>query len=700
MGECARCHVDGYRENEVRIYFSGCCDCRLCSRCLQLAKAGACPGCGIRARVEDFSTDPRESREVDKEMKIRRQIKQIYCKTKQDFATPDQWDEYLMMREDIIYTLAHSTLKDEVQETWREVERYKAQHALDIRQVQNQQPRKMLEKMAAVITAEGADYHWIGARTSPMAPQPLLAGGAPATGAVQSGGGQEPDIGWGTRESVGYLKFTLWCQNESQATQFQIRSTEQKKAMFTADIAKSTADMAAASTHLAERLWCQRRPVQDLGMHLVHQEIAQYESTDEADLKAATLLREKEAADFKALELELVNGIRTTQAAQVKLQQDIVAAGGAAGAENAAFLQQKQPSKAMKAFSDVMVATGRKKRKMGNILGRSYEDEEEAAEQKALERWRPEVAGQNVTVKKRLQTQHSHDDLGSQGEADNMSAASSVSQMEEEQDAAVDMEELDDEDQEEEEKKSQVEGGSHQGGSEIEDDEFDAEAEAAAKHDGARERKKIIVRMEFEPLLSLNKPLGTMLEEPAEIFSTGKGGKRNKHIDFALERSKRVMVDDDHVVTKTVVQRVFDVMESDMATMTEILHKLGDATNADVRAAVKDSLEFKIRVANDTELIERVDPEEEQRAKREEEKVLRMKEKMAKKNELQKRRKRNKKEEDGEADSDSSEELGGEGAAEKRALLPMRRTGFGRLLRRAVKRIVARRMRLLYAGGF
>ena len=86
--------------------------------------------------------------------------------------------------------------------------------------------------------------------------------------------------------------------------------------------------------------------------------------------------------------------------------------------------------------------------RMGNILGRSDEDEEEAAEQKALERWRPEVAGQTVTVKKRLQTQHSHDDLGSQGDADNMSAASSVSQMEEEQDAAVEMEELDEEDQE------------------------------------------------------------------------------------------------------------------------------------------------------------------------------------------------------------------------------------------------------------
>ena len=49
----------------------------------------------------------------------------------------------------------------------------------------------------------------------------------------------------------------------------------------------------------------------------------------------------------------------------------------------------------------------------------------------------------------------------------------------------------------------------HQGGgSDSEDDEFDAEAEAAAKRDEARKRKKIIVRMEFEPLLSLNEPLG------------------------------------------------------------------------------------------------------------------------------------------------------------------------------------------------
>lgn len=105
--------------------------------------------------------------------------------------------------------------------------------------------------------------------------------------------------------------------------------------MLTADIAKATASISSAALHLAD--------------------IAQYESTDEADLKAATLLREKEASDFKALELELVEGIRTTQAAQTKLEQDILASGGKV-AKKGAFLQtEKRPSKAMEAFSDVMV---------------------------------------------------------------------------------------------------------------------------------------------------------------------------------------------------------------------------------------------------------------------------------------------------------------------------------------------------------
>mmetsp|Transcript_98598 Transcript_98598/g.234877 ORF Transcript_98598/g.234877 Transcript_98598/m.234877 type:complete len:731 (+) Transcript_98598:27-2219(+) len=163
-----------------------------------------------------------------------------------------------------------------------------------------------------------------------------FAGGSPVLKAVEMLEDLEKKvIGAAKTEEESYWKYTMWCQNESQATQWQITSNEQAKEMLTADIAKATASISSAALHLAD--------------------IAQYESTDEADLKAATLLREKEASDFKALELELVEGIRTTQAAQTKLEQDILASGGKV-AKKGAFLQtEKRPSKAMEAFSDVMV---------------------------------------------------------------------------------------------------------------------------------------------------------------------------------------------------------------------------------------------------------------------------------------------------------------------------------------------------------
>ncbi|CAE7315747.1 Esyt3 [Symbiodinium natans] len=345
---------------------------------------------------------PRECREVDRELKanygtlfVRRQVREIYCKTEQDFASGNEWDEYLLLREDIIYKLVNGS-KEEVHDTWRQIERYKAQNAESIRQTQRMRPKKVLEKVAAVIKSEGnfasrvnadwldrmvlapnhpfqaaRDITWeehyvrgdLGGPAEVLRPGHscgpciashtsatdggMLLGSAVVVASCQAKKRRTSDCtdGFMPRTVVDfavfpcvarrYWKYTMWCQNESQATQFQMTANEQKKEMLTADIAKAAAAITSAALHLAD--------------------IAQYESTDEADLKAATLLREKEAADFKALELELVEGIRTTQAAQTKLEQDIVTAGGNV-AKKGAFLQTPpRPSKAMEAFSDVMV---------------------------------------------------------------------------------------------------------------------------------------------------------------------------------------------------------------------------------------------------------------------------------------------------------------------------------------------------------
>lgn len=227
MSECARCHVDFYHNPEVRLLFSAICEHRICERCLpQALRARNCPGCGLAVRHEDFSDMPRECREVDRELKVRRQIREIYCKTAQDFPSGDDWDEYLLLREDIIYRLVNGS-KEEVQDTWHEIERYKAHHAESIRQMQRMRPKKVLERMAAVIKSEGnfaskVNADWLDrtalvsnhpfqeqydsllgdmprspdaslatvGTASPLTPQPLMAGAKGDSARRCSGGGQ------------------------------------------------------------------------------------------------------------------------------------------------------------------------------------------------------------------------------------------------------------------------------------------------------------------------------------------------------------------------------------------------------------------------------------------------------------------------------------------------------------------------------
>eukprot|EP00930_Biecheleria_cincta_P018283 TRINITY_DN14294_c1_g1_i1.p1 TRINITY_DN14294_c1_g1~~TRINITY_DN14294_c1_g1_i1.p1 ORF type:complete len:263 (-),score=35.91 TRINITY_DN14294_c1_g1_i1:64-852(-) len=236
MRACLRCHVDYYHNPEVRVFYSGVCNHQVCERCLaQVARDGTCPGCGQRVRAEDFSEQPREAREVESELKIRRQIREIYCKTESDFASGEEWDEYLVLREDIIYKLSHPASQEEAQDTKRQVERYKAQNAEQIKRTQQNRLRNSVNKVAGIIEKEGSFANRVNADWSqrsqasqehalksqhdellsllpkspvmtramptepaaspPIAPQALLGLHGPAGKARQmSGGGQPPGL--------------------------------------------------------------------------------------------------------------------------------------------------------------------------------------------------------------------------------------------------------------------------------------------------------------------------------------------------------------------------------------------------------------------------------------------------------------------------------------------------------------------------
>eukprot|EP00933_Yihiella_yeosuensis_P039221 TRINITY_DN33165_c1_g1_i1.p1 TRINITY_DN33165_c1_g1~~TRINITY_DN33165_c1_g1_i1.p1 ORF type:complete len:267 (+),score=43.73 TRINITY_DN33165_c1_g1_i1:88-888(+) len=157
MSECARCHVDYYHNSEVKVYFSAVCDHKVCERCLpRLFRDLTCPGCAKPIRAEDFSQQPKDAREVDAEIRIRRRIRDIYCKTEQDFASAEEWNDYLMMREDIIYKLASPSSLEESQETERLIEQYREENAEQIMRAELGGNKKKLQKLAGIIGEEGS----------------------------------------------------------------------------------------------------------------------------------------------------------------------------------------------------------------------------------------------------------------------------------------------------------------------------------------------------------------------------------------------------------------------------------------------------------------------------------------------------------------------------------------------------------------
>jgi len=162
MNECSACHVDYYYNPDVRVFFSAVCDHRVCESCItRLFQPGPykCPACERQLVAEDFSQEPREARQVESEVKVRRQISEIYCKTKADFASEDEYNDYLTLREDMVYRLVNPASQDEVQETWREIDKYREQNAAQIRREQRLAPRKKFQKIVRIIEEEGTFFN-------------------------------------------------------------------------------------------------------------------------------------------------------------------------------------------------------------------------------------------------------------------------------------------------------------------------------------------------------------------------------------------------------------------------------------------------------------------------------------------------------------------------------------------------------------
>jgi CDK-activating kinase assembly factor MAT1 len=84
--------------------------------------SGACPECEIPLRRGNFKLQLFEDASIDKEVEIRRRILKDFCKTRDDFATLHDYNDYLELIEDIIFNLANNI---DVEDTKRRIQNYK-----------------------------------------------------------------------------------------------------------------------------------------------------------------------------------------------------------------------------------------------------------------------------------------------------------------------------------------------------------------------------------------------------------------------------------------------------------------------------------------------------------------------------------------------------------------------------------------------
>jgi len=136
-------------------------------------------------------------------------------------------------------------------------------------------------------------------------------------------------IGEGEESQKVYEEFAEWCEDSSKDLGFEIKTAKAEVADLKATIAKETARAEALDTKISE--------------------LASDIASDEADLKAATEIREKENAVFTASEKELTTVIDMLQRAIAVLEKEL---GGAS------FAQIKSATNLEQALSVMVKASG------------------------------------------------------------------------------------------------------------------------------------------------------------------------------------------------------------------------------------------------------------------------------------------------------------------------------------------------------
>ncbi|XP_014243363.1 CDK-activating kinase assembly factor MAT1 [Cimex lectularius] len=124
---CPRCRTTKYRNPSLKLMVNVCGHslCESCVDLLFLKGSGSCPECQVPLRRSNFRVQLFEDPNVEKEVDIRKKVLRDYNKKEEDFATLEEYNDYLEEVEDIIYNLTNGINTAEVQ---KKIDQYKREN--------------------------------------------------------------------------------------------------------------------------------------------------------------------------------------------------------------------------------------------------------------------------------------------------------------------------------------------------------------------------------------------------------------------------------------------------------------------------------------------------------------------------------------------------------------------------------------------
>lgn len=128
---CALCKSDYYLNRNLKLLVSPCYH-RLCDACVQrLFTHGTapCPVCETQLKRSNFVLPLFEDLQVEREVRVRKQVVAIFNQRLEDFASLKEYNDYLEEIEDMVFNLVHDV---DVQKTNAKLESYRQQNQMSI----------------------------------------------------------------------------------------------------------------------------------------------------------------------------------------------------------------------------------------------------------------------------------------------------------------------------------------------------------------------------------------------------------------------------------------------------------------------------------------------------------------------------------------------------------------------------------------